>query len=192
LFAPARDIAGPLANAKRRIFDLRNPAIVVAGVSGAGKSTIGSALAKRLAVPFVEGDGLHPQRNIDKMKSGTPLTDEDRAPWLEAVGQKLAMENKEGHGAVAACSALKRAYRDRLRAAAGMPLLFVLLESPPAVLATRVGNRPGHFMPASLLADQLASLELPAPDEQALVLPGAAPVEDVVDAVIAHLDREKL
>ena len=166
---------------------MQNPAIVVAGVSGAGKSTVGAALAQRLAVPFVEGDALHPQRNIDKMANGIPLTDEDRAPWLDAVGQRLAAESKAGHGAVAACSALKRAYRDRLRAAAGMPILFVVLQSPRAVLAARVGNRPGHFMPASLLADQLATLELPASDEQALVLPGTAPVKDLVDAVIAHL-----
>ena len=168
---------------------MRNPAIVVAGVSGAGKSTVAAALARRLAVPFVEGDALHPRRNIDKMKSETPLTDEDRAPWLDAVGLRLAADSKAGHGAVAACSALKRAYRNRLRAAAGMPVLFVLLESPAAVLAGRIGNRPGHFMPLSLLADQLANLELPAPDEQALVLQGTAPVDALVDAVIAHLNK---
>lgn len=168
---------------------MRNPAIVVAGVSGAGKSTVAAALAKRLAVPFIEGDALHPQPNIDKMKSGTPLTDEDRAPWLDAIGQRLAAESKAGHGAVAACSALKRAYRSRLRSAAGMPLLFVLLESPLAVLADRVGNRRGHFMPPSLLADQLATLELPGAEEQALVLPGTAAVDALVDSVIAHLDR---
>ena len=170
---------------------MRFPAIVVAGVSGAGKSTVAAALAERLRIPFVEGDALHPQRNIDKMASGTPLTDEDRAPWLDAIGQRLATESETGHGAVAACSALKRAYRDRLRAAARMPLLFVLLQSPPAVLADRVGNRPGHFMPPSLLADQLATLELPSPDEEALVLPGTAPVRELVDAVIAHLNRRK-
>lgn len=167
---------------------MHNPAIIVAGVSGAGKSTVAAALAKRLAVPFVEGDAFHPQRNIEKMASGTPLTDEDRAPWLDAVGQRLAADSKAGHGAVAACSALKRAYRDRLRAAAGIPLLFVVLQSPSAVLAGRVGNRPGHFMPPSLLTDQLATLELPAPNEQALVLPGTAPVEDLVDAIVARLN----
>lgn len=170
---------------------MRNPAIVVAGVSGAGKSTVAAALAKRLGVPFVEGDALHSQRNIDKMTSGTPLTDEDRAPWLDAIGQRLATESKDGHGAVAACSALKRAYRNRLRAAAHMPLLFVLLENPPSVLAGRVGNRPGHFMPPSLLADQLATLELPAPDEQALVLPGTALVEELVDAIVARLSHDR-
>jgi len=160
------------------------------GTTGSGKTTVGTLLAHRLSWEFSDGDTFHSAANIEKMKHGIALTDEDRAPWLDAIGQRLAAESKSGHGAVAACSALKRIYRDRLRAAAHMPLLFVLLESPPSVLADRVGNRPGHFMPPSLLADQLATLELPAPDEQALVLPGTAPVDELVDAIVARLTRD--
>ena len=127
--------------------------IVVMGVSGAGKSTVGEALAHRLDVPFVDADDLHPAANVEKMRTGTPLTDDDRWPWLDLVGAALAAA--EPPGIVVACSALRRAYRDRLRAVAP-DVAFVALEGDPEVLAERLGARAGHFMPATLLASQLA------------------------------------
>lgn len=139
-------------------------AVVVMGVSGSGKSTIGAAIADAIGVPFVDGDDLHPAANVAKMSAGDPLTDDDRWPWLDAVAARLA-----GGGVVVACSALKRAYRDRLRAAAPA-LRLVFLDGDRETLAPRMSTRPGHFMPASLLDSQLATLERPSPDEHAIVL----------------------
>lgn len=153
--------------------------IVVMGVSGCGKSLIGSMLADRLGLPFVDGDALHPQTNIDKMAGGTPLTDSDRAPWLDAVGAALSDGDK-----VIACSSLKRAYRDRIRAAAGNAV-FVHLSGDRSVLLDRVTHRPGHFMPATLLDSQFAALEPPGPDEDAVTVDIDAPPQAIVDAIIA-------
>jgi len=161
-------------------------AIVVMGVSGAGKSTLAQALAGRLGFAFLEGDALHPPGNVEKMSAGIALTDADRAPWLDAIGRRIADYAQAGDGVVAACSALRRAYRSRLAAASGMPLAFVLLDLPPQILAERLTHRPGHFMPASLLQSQLATLEPPGPEEDALVLSGTRPVDELVDAVVAH------
>lgn len=156
--------------------------IVVMGVSGAGKSVVGQALATRLAVPFCEGDALHPAANVARMAAGQPLTDADRAPWLDAVAGWIT-----AHPAgVVACSALRRRYRDRLRAARG-DLRFVLLDVPAAVLAERLRGRAGHFMPATLLASQLDTLERPDPDEAALVVDGTAPLADVLARIDAQL-----
>ena len=141
--------------------------IVVMGVCGSGKTTIGQALAARLGLPFVEGDELHPPRNIELMAAGIALTDEDRVDWLEAIGRALAAASDTG--VVLSCSALKRRYRDRLRAAApGLRLLH--LQGSPALLAQRLQARRGHYMPASLLRSQLETLEPPGADERALVL----------------------
>ena len=140
--------------------------VVVMGVCGCGKSTVGRLLAQHLEVPFIEGDELHPPRNVALMTAGTPLTDEDRAGWLDAVATDLA--RKPG-GAVASCSALRRRYRDRLRAA--VPgLRFVYLHGDRALLAQRLDQRRGHYMPASLLESQLQTLEPPSADERALDL----------------------
>lgn len=138
------------------------PLVVVMGVSGSGKSTVGRLTADALGVPFVDGDDLHPSANVAKMASGTPLTDEDRAPWLDAVGRTLAEAG--GAGLVVACSALKRAYRDRIRAAAPAAF-FAELDGSVALLTERVTGRPGHFMPPSLLASQVATLEPVGADE---------------------------
>lgn len=141
---------------------------MVMGVCGAGKSVIGSALAESLRLDFVEGDGFHPARNVERMSAGVPLTDEDRAEWLQLLAARLAHATSSGAGLVMTCSALKRAYRDVLRA--GAPdLRFVYLRGPQGLLAQRLAARTGHFMPRSLLESQLATLEEPAGDEDAWV-----------------------
>ena len=130
--------------------------IVVMGVSGSGKSTVGAALAQRLRVPFADADDFHPPANIDKMTAGQPLNDDDRYPWLEAIGTWLA-EHCDGGGAMS-CSALKRKYRDQLRRhCPGVE--FLHLSGTPEVIGRRQASRPGHFMPASLLQSQFATLE---------------------------------
>ncbi|MEZ0448004.1 gluconokinase [Cellulomonas sp. ICMP 17802] len=140
--------------------------LVVMGVSGCGKSTVGALLAQRLGVAFLDADSLHPPANLAKMAGGVPLTDADRWPWLRLVGAALAAEP---HGAVVACSALRRPYRDLLREAAP-DLRFVHLVGTRAQLAARMSSRDGHFMPVSLLDTQLATLEPLAPDEPGVEL----------------------
>ncbi|MFF2082993.1 gluconokinase [Nocardia sp. NPDC058176] len=137
------------------------------GVSGSGKSTVGALLAGRLELPYAEGDGFHPQANIEKMAAGIPLDDADRAPWLDIVADWLGAHSD--HGGVAACSALKRAYRDRLRAGAPQTY-FVFLDAPRVELERRMAARLGHFMPTSLLDSQLATLEPLEPDEAGITL----------------------
>ena len=157
------------------------PRVVVGGVSGTGKSTLGAALAARLGVPFVDGDDLHSDAAKAKMHAGHPLTDADRAPWLDRVAAVLAGPA----GAVVACSALKRAYRDRLRAAAP-DVVTLMLEAPRAVLEARLRARRGHFMPASLLDSQLATLDPPQPDEpRTAVVRDDAPPEAVLANAVA-------
>ena len=153
--------------------------IVVMGVSGCGKSLIGRMLANQLGLPFRDGDELHPRSNVEKMASGTPLTDADRRPWLDAVGKALAEADK-----VIACSALRRVYRDRIRAAAG-PTVFVHLAGDREVLAERVSDREGHFMPAKLLDSQLDTLEPPGPDEDAVTVDIDATPDGVLGRIMA-------
>lgn len=149
------------------------PHVVVMGVSGCGKTTVGRLLAQHLGVPFIEGDELHPPRNVELMASGIALTDEDRAGWLDAVAAELA---RRPEGAVASCSALRRRYRDRLRRAVP-ELRFVHLRGDRAVLEERLAQRRGHYMPASLLQSQLQTLEPPTTDEQPLELDIIEPPE---------------
>lgn len=144
------------------------PTIVVMGVSGSGKSRLGAALARACGVDFVEGDALHPAANIAKMSAGVPLDDADRQPWLAAVA--AAMAARRDDGVVVACSALRRCYRDVLRQA-DPALRLLYLRVPREELARRLRER-SHFMPASLLDSQLATLEEPAADEHAVVLEG--------------------
>lgn len=158
-------------------------AAVVMGVASCGKTTLGEALATSLGVPFVEGDRLHPPENVAKMSSGVPLTDEDRWPWLARIGESLAGPR----GVIASCSALKRAYRERIAEKAGRPVSFVHLHGSEALLAERIAARKGHFMPASLLASQLATLEMPGTDEHALVIDIALPLQEQVKRAAAFL-----
>ena len=146
------------------------PLIVVMGVAGSGKTTVASQLAEKLGVPFVEGDSLHPPANVKKMASGIPLTDEDRLPWLEAIGERMEVERATGHGVVVACSALKHAYRDILRANVHGKMHFLLLDGSRQLISERMKKRKGHFMPPALLDSQFATLEKPTPDEHAVIL----------------------
>ncbi|SLN18786.1 gluconokinase [Roseisalinus antarcticus] len=158
---------------------------VVMGVSGCGKSLIGAMLAARLGAIFHDGDDLHPPANVAKMARGTPLTDADRAPWLDEVGRVLRVPN-----IVVACSALRRIYRARITEAAGAPVTFLYLRGTRATLQARVSNRPGHFMPAALLDSQLATLEEPGPEERAVTADIEQPPDAVVAALIAGLQAE--
>jgi gluconokinase len=158
------------------------------GPSGAGKSVIGAALAARMAervpgVEFIDSDELHPTANVEKMRAGIPLGDADRWPWLALVGQALAAGSA---GRVIACSALRRAYRDAIRAACP-DARFVELVVPADELGDRVGDRPGHFMPAALLASQLHVLEPLDDDERGVRIENTGPVDEVVTRVIAAL-----
>jgi carbohydrate kinase (thermoresistant glucokinase family) len=149
--------------------------IVIMGVSGSGKSTVGAQLARRLGLPFVDGDDLHSRANKQKMAAGISLDDADRAPWLDDLSAALARSS-----VVVACSALKRAYRDRLRDA--VPgVKFVYLAGSPALLAQRTRQRAHEFMPPGLLASQLGILEPPGPDENALTVDIAPAPLDIVE-----------
>ncbi len=145
-------------------------ALVVMGVSGSGKTSIGAAVAKRLGIGFVDGDDLHPAANVAKMKSGEPLTDGDRWPWLDRVGAVLRDRAAYPAGVAVACSALRRSYRDRIRGeAAGADTGFLFLDITPAVSEARLKGRKGHFMPVSLVQSQFETLERPAPDETDII-----------------------
>jgi gluconokinase len=161
-----------------------SPRIVIMGVSGCGKSTLAQALAQRLGLPFVEGDSLHPARNVALMAAGTPLTDEDRHDWLAAVAVQLAANNAPD-GVVVSCSALKRRYRDQLRLAGDSPA-FVHLHGERTLLEARLAARTGHYMPVTLLQSQLDTLQLPSLDEQVMPLDMALPVAEQVERVIDH------
>ena len=143
------------------------------GVTGVGKSTLGAALAAALGVPFREGDSFHPPENLCKMRAGMALQDADRWPWLNLLGLAI-VARRQLMGAVAACSALKRSYRDRLRAVIGEPLLFVFLQAWQ-----------GHYMPATLLDSQFATLELPGADERAIVLPADGSIHAIIERLRA-------
>ncbi|WP_353807514.1 gluconokinase [Agromyces sp. SYSU T00194] len=159
------------------------PRIVVMGVSAVGKSSVGAALAARLGVPFADADDLHPRANVEKMAAGVPLTDADRAPWLDLVGDALAASDD---GLVMACSALRRTYRDRIRSRAP-ETVFVHLHGDPEMLAARAAARTGHFMPPALLASQLATLEPLAEDEPGVAVDVAPPVERIAADAAARL-----
>lgn len=167
---------------------MRPAAIIVMGVSGSGKSTIGALLAARLGWPFADADGFHPPENVAKMASGQPLSDADRWPWLDAIAAHIGAARQAGQPVVVACSALRRAYRDRLRAGHG-DLVFLHLSGAPEVIAARQAARQGHFMPPSLMASQFATLEDISDEPDALAVSVATEPQDVVNAAMAALNR---
>jgi gluconokinase len=161
-------------------------AIVVMGVSGCGKTTVASRLAQRLGWDFAEADAFHSPANILKMRSGVPLTDDDRWPWLDAIARRIAEARAARRPCVLTCSALKRSYRARLRDGHD-DVSFVYLKGTYERVASRLAGRVGHYMPASLLRSQFDALEEPAPDENAVVLSIAHPVDQLVDELVLLL-----
>ena len=159
--------------------------VVLMGVCGCGKSTIGRALAAELDWPFLDADTVHPQANVAKMAAGIPLTDEDRWPWFDRIVAEMRRHAAAGKHVVIACSALKQAYRDRL--ASGGSVRFVYLKGDAKTIGPRLAGRTGHFMPASLLASQFATLEEPA---DAIVIDIVQPVEAQVAAISRALREE--
>ncbi len=165
---------------------MRAAAIIVMGVSGSGKSTVGALLAEALGWPFADADGFHPAANVAKMASGQPLTDEDRWPWLDAIAKHIAAARAAGQPVVVACSALRRAYRDRLRAG-HKDLVFLHLAGEAGLIASRQAARQGHFMPPSLMASQFATLEDPAGEADAVTVSVRASPHEVVAAALGQL-----
>jgi gluconokinase len=170
---------------------------VVMGVSGSGKSLIGSRLARALGLEFVEGDSYHSSENVARMSAGIPLTDEDRQAWLAAIAARLDAARRAGVGLVVSCSALKRSYRDVLRAGVSVvsgfsrtvsDVQFVYLEGDRSLIEQRLADRRGHFMPSSLLDSQFAVLEPPSADEDAWV----CDIRQPPDAIVAHLVERSL
>jgi gluconokinase len=162
--------------------------IILMGVAGCGKSSVGEAISARTGIAYRDGDDLHPAANVEKMRSGIPLTDEDRWPWLDQVGRELA----DKAPLIIGCSALKRVYRDRIRALAGGPVTFVHLAGSRDLIAGRMAQRTGHYMPLSLLDSQFAALELPQPDEGALTADISQPLDALVDGMVKGLNLEEI
>ena len=156
--------------------------VVIMGVAGCGKSAVGAGVAGALGIPWRDGDDLHPPANVDKMRAGVPLTDDDRWPWLDRVAGVL----RDAAPVIVGCSALRRAYRDRIRDGAGGPVRFVHLAGSRALIAGRMAQRTGHYMPLSPLDSQFAALEPPGPDE-ALTVAIDRPLDVLVTAVVAGL-----
>ena len=165
--------------------------VVVMGVSGSGKSIVGERLAAEPGFEFIDGDDHHSPENIAKMSAGIPLTDEDRGPWLRTLADLVVARHASGEPTVLACSALRRAYRDLLRAAIPSAESFVIhLEADAETLRTRMASRHGHYMPASLLESQLATLEPLDRDEAGVVLDATQPVQQVVRAALDAVRAE--
>ena len=162
-------------------------AVIVMGVSGSGKSTIGEALAKRLSWRYEDGDKFHPAGNVAKMAAGQPLTDEDRWPWLRAIADQIDRQRAAGVRSVIACSALRRVYRDIL-VHGRQDVRLVYLNGSQALIADRLSRRKGHFMPQGLLTSQFTTLEPPTADEHPVTVSIAAPVKTIVDDVLRQLD----
>ncbi|MEZ5726286.1 MAG: gluconokinase [Paracoccaceae bacterium] len=163
--------------------------IVVMGVSGAGKSTTGEALARHLGWPFIEGDAFHPAANVEKMHAGIPLNDADRDPWLHALAQELGRFEARGQSSVMGCSSLKRAYRDILRS--GAPRVrFLMVHGSREVLVARLAGRQGHFFAPELLDSQLAALEPLQPDEDGKLVDMSLSIADQVAQALRLLDLQ--
>ncbi|MCQ8277612.1 gluconokinase [Acetobacteraceae bacterium KSS8] len=168
--------------------DCATSILVIMGVSGCGKSTMAEGLHKKLGWVFQEGDALHPAANVAKMSAGIPLDDSDRAPWLASCARWIANLHARGEPGILTCSALKRAYRDTL--SQGLPeVWFVYLEVPEAIIAERLAHRTNHYMPSSLLASQLRTLEVPGGDEQVIRVAANGDIDQAEQAVIDALPR---
>jgi len=163
------------------------PRMVVMGVTGSGKTTVGEALARAIAATFVDGDKLNPEANIAKMSAGIPLDDADRWPWLAKVGETLKQRPPP---VIVGCSALKRAYRDFITEQAGAPVLFIYLDGSRELISQRMHERTGHFMPTSLLDSQFATLEVPGKDENAIAVAIDAPLDRIVADIASRLGGE--
>jgi gluconokinase len=163
-------------------------ALIVMGVSGSGKTTIGERLAARMSWRYEDADTFHPASNVAKMSAGQPLTDQDRWPWLNAIAAEIDRACKAGERVVIGCSALRRVYRDVLVHGRD-DVRFVYLEGTQAMIADRLGQRKGHFMPPGLLASQFQTLEPPTPDERAVTVSIDAQVEVIVDRIISQLSQ---
>lgn len=161
-------------------------ALVVMGVSGSGKSTIAEALSRRLGWICDDGDRYHPSANVEKMRSGTPLTDADRIPWLQAIAARIDQACRTGSPLVISCSALKKSYRDILMHGR-RDVAVVYLEGSRELIAERLSKRKNHFMPAGLLESQFDSLEPPLPSEHAVTASIDAPVDAIVERIVAAL-----
>ena len=155
------------------------------GVSGSGKTVIGTLLARARGVEFIEGDTYHSPANIEKMSAGVPLTDNDRGGWLQAIAQRIKRANDDGEGVVVSCSALKRSYRDSIRAEAGV-VQFIFLRGERALIGDRIRDRTGHFMPLSLLDSQFAALEEPSSDENIWIVDIDASPDVIAASLIAR------
>jgi carbohydrate kinase (thermoresistant glucokinase family) len=162
--------------------------VVVMGVSGSGKTTVAKLLAARLGWQFQEGDALHPPENVEKMRSGTPLTDADRIPWLRRIAEKIDAWRAEGRSGVLTCSALKRSYRDII--IGDRPdVRLVYLKGSPDLIRRRLAARHGHFMPPALLDSQFRILEEPSPDENPIVVEISGQAEEIVEEIAHRLRR---
>ncbi len=168
--------------------EIAKQVLIVMGVSGSGKTTVAEALDRRLGWPFQEGDDLHPAANVAKMHAGIPLDDDDRWPWLDAIASWIGARLADGGAGVVTCSALKRAYRERL-AGGRSGVRIVYLHASSELLHERLAKRRGHFMPASLLDSQLATLEEPGPDENPIRIEDVGTPDQVADAIMAALPK---
>jgi gluconokinase len=164
--------------------------VVVMGVSGSGKTTVAVELARRLGWEFAEGDDQHPPANVEKMRAGIPLDDADREPWLRGLAAWIGERERAGTSSVLTCSALRRRYRDLLRRG-NASVFFAHVDVPEAVLAERLAQRTGHYMPASLLTSQLATLEPLQDDEPGITVAGTGSADEVVDDVLSVLARDR-
>lgn len=163
--------------------------VVTMGVCGTGKTSVGKIIASRMGWTFIEGDDLHPVANREKMASGTPLTDEDRRPWLDSIAEAMRTIHEAGGSAVVACSALRQVYRDCLRLS-GAEIIFLHLTADPSLIRERMENRRDHFMPPGLLDSQLATLEASRADEPVFEIDVSGSVEEIAGAVVRLLSGE--